>query len=463
MKFMLRCFSKMPVIQSPLGSYLEKSKDINFIAEIIKKHKEEVPKYKEQQMLLKDLELASILRLRDFTNERLISLAKAYSMMEQGSPHLYSTLVSQISKRIHSFSLTELSTLAYFLTDIAEAKPLFEAFHRIIMRSPLEIPQDIIGKISFSFSNVYMNSPDIYRVLVNIFCIDPKEISISNGFLFMIGLYRAKYVDPAVLPFIEQWADFHWNSFNGSELAQIVYIYEKFGLIGRNIKKIQDLPLEIMTASDIEKVIGCFLEKELEVPERFLEQLFVMIKELKITPIEVIYLVYTLSLLPKTEKHFEAMNSLLEKTFHLIPTQEKIVIFIALLRNHKETLKILELFSNEQGSSYKAAEIIYLLPALQFRNNLFLPYTEVFLSALHNQLQGKVLSTQDLILAMYILCKLKYDNMEFWESALSASSLSKLNSAEEYIQLKKTIKELSKIGVDTSNTLAYLESKYEFS
>ena len=459
--FLFRHFSKIPIIHSPLTSYLIKSSDRNFILEILKKNKEEIPKFKESQNLLKDLEILSIMRMRDFPNDKILSVIKAYTMNEQGTPRFYETLTTQIHKRINSFSMQELATIVFFLTEIPEAARIYDMVYSIIIADPLEIPADIIGKLSFSFSFRKSQNLDLHRALANIFCIANDKVSAENGFLFLTGLYRVNYSDPAVLPHIERWAKSNWEEFQGSEISHMIYIYFKFSMIESAIKKLEELDLEGMTASDIEKIIGCFLERNMDPPEKLVKFLLGLIQECKVTAVETVNLIYSLSSMSGTQAHFQALTELLEKTFHLISNQEKMLIFIGIISNAKENERILTLLQNEDKVEYSSKEIVSILPALVRRNNLFLPYTQGLLKTLEAQVQGKVLTTQELVVAMYSLSKLKYENPNFWEATLSAITLAKITSAEEYIQVKKTVKELASLGIDINSCIVYLESKYE--
>ena len=204
MKLVFRAFCRIPVIKSPMSAYLTEIKDKNFVADILKKQREEIPKFKDQQSLLKDLELASIFRMKEFSNQRLLSVIKAYSLMNQGSSQLYETISKQIKKRINSFTLEELSTIVYFLSTVPGTFEILDIIHALFISDPLEIPAEVIGKLSFAYSLQKPESLQLHRALANIFMISKEKVSAENGFLLLTGFYKINYNDHMLVPHIEE-------------------------------------------------------------------------------------------------------------------------------------------------------------------------------------------------------------------------------------------------------------------
>ena len=242
----------------------------------------------------------------------------------------------------------------------------------------------------------------------------------------------------------------------------MIYILFKFSLFSSAQEKIKGIAINIFPASDIDKLIGCLIENSLETPIEFTDYLLLLIQELRIMPLELVHLIYTLSYLPNnTQQIFEAIPNFLEKSIENMPKNEKLLIFIALVNNHKESQQIFEIFQKQFNSDLNAIEIVSAFPVFIKRNNLFLPWTQGLLDALFLHIQGRAIETKELVTAMYSLCKLKYSNEIFWKAALEAAIATKITSAEEYIQVKKTIKEISKLGIDISKYITHLESTYE--
>ncbi|OMJ89953.1 hypothetical protein SteCoe_7738 [Stentor coeruleus] len=423
----------------------------------------EMPKFKEQIALLKDLEMPSMFRMKDFPNEKLISLLKAYTMLEQGSSRFFNNIFQQIKKRINSFSHEELSTIVYFLSNVKQTDEIFAMVEHILMNDPFNMPHEIIGKLSFAYSIKKIHSPDLFKVLSNIFCVCNEKISPENGYLFLTGIYKVGQVSAALKSKVETWVLANWDSFASSEISHIIYILFKLDLIDFAISQIQKIDLESQTVMDIDKILGCFIEKNIKIPDFLLDHLYKTIQDLEIAQNELIGLTYTLEFVEDNKKYYMAMQKVLEKTFHLISSYEKTHIFIATISVKQESTDFLELFKPFFTSELTLDMILSILPVFTKRKNVFLPYTKGVFDSLSQMIQGKVLKTQELIMCAYSLCIAEYNDEQFWQIILKALTYTKISSAEEYIQAKKTVKEIGKLGIDVTQCLGALESRYEVS
>ena len=95
----------------------------------------------------------------------------------------------------------------------------------------------------------------------------------------------------------------------------MIYILFKFSLFSSAQEKIKGIAINIFPASDIDKLIGCLIENSLETPIEFTDYLLLLIQELRIMPLELVHLIYTLSYLPNnTQQIFEAIPNFLEKS-----------------------------------------------------------------------------------------------------------------------------------------------------
>lgn len=463
MKLLLRSFTKVPSIASPLQNFLANKAQKNFLAEIGRMQRSEMPKFKEQIALLKDLEQPSMFRMKDFPNEKLISLLKAYTMLEQGSSRFFNNLFQQIQKRINSFSPEELSTIVYFLSNVKQTEQIFAMVEHILMADPLNMPHEIIGKLSFAFSIKKIFSPDLFKVLSNIFCVCNEQISPENGYLFLTGIYKVGHASAVLKQTTEKWVLANWDSFAPSEISHIIYILFKLDLIDFAISQTEKIDLKSQTVMDIDKILGCFIEKNIKIPNFLLDHLYKTIQDLEIAQNELIGLSYTLEFVEDNKKFYIAMQKVLEKTFHLISAYEKTHIFIATISVKQESAEFFELFKHFFSSELTLEMILSILPVFIKRKNVFLPYTKGVFDSLTQMVQGKVLKTQELIMCAYSLCKAEYNEEQFWKAILKALIYTKFESAEEYIQAKKTVKEIGKLGIDVSQCLGALESRYEVS
>ena len=193
----------------------------------------------------------------------------------------------------------------------------------------------------------------------------------------------------------------------------MIFVLFKLKMQNFAIKKVNELGLNHFSAFDIEKILGSFVENGLNVPSSLLEYLLKLLKNLKISSAEIVGIVYLLNEVKGTDEHFSALENLLEKSMHLISNTEKIHIFTSFIVTHKENDRILSLFAKEFDQGDLNEQITTVFPAFVKRNNLFLPYTQGLLHTLHSQIQGKVLKTQDLLITIYTLSFLKYQNENF--------------------------------------------------
>jgi hypothetical protein len=465
MKLVLRLFCKVPLIPSPLAVYLDKTKGRDLALELVKKKQERHIGYKYQVSQLQDLEISSMFRMRELKNDKILSILKAYSTFNQGSEKLYKAIIVQLNRRINSFSLDELADIVYSLYKIPETDQIFEAIYNIVMENPLDIPVEIIGRLCFAYSihdyNYKKFDSQLFRALYNIFAISKDHVSGSNGILLLTGLNKINFNDPGLASHTQDWVDKHWTGFSHSEKAQVTHICFHYSLIPFIQQKIDQTSIVDFKGEHIERILRCFVEKKVDPPAKLLDKLLELICAYKIDSTEVIPIVYTLSQIPNTLDHFKELYEFVVKHVNLMESSEKLYIFIAFLDTHKETQQLLEVFSREFDQDYDENELIAVFTAFLRRNSLFLPHTQDLLDNIWSKIDGKVLKTQELIAIAYILSKLNYSDVNFWRSLLKSVTQTSIKSAEEYIQLKKTLKELPSLGIDISSTIEYLESKYE--
>ena len=458
-----RFFSKLPSISSPLNAYLEKVNQINLPAELIKRSKLETQGIKEQSRVLRDLEQASIFRLRELTNDNILSLLKAYTFLDQGSKHLYSALTQELYKRINSFNFEDLSTILYFFSSIKDSSRLNEVVKEILMKDPLSIPANSIGKIAFAFAVQNKYDSDLFKVLTNIFIVAQDEITQDTGVLFLTGAYKVNHTSPALYSQAQIFIEKYWKDFNGEEIAHIIFILYKFGLETFADKKILEADLSKLKAGDIDKIIGCFISKNKEPPKILMDRLDQLLEGLLVTSVELFGLIYSLSFVQRSDYFFPKIYVVIGKVMNVLSSKDKLMIFLALLNNKKENEETLRMFSAEFEGLFESNDILMLFPCFVRRGELFLPYTQKLIENIGNRIKGRELNLQDTLMVMYSLCKVNYQDPSFWKGCLDTLKYSKITSAEEYIQVKKTIKEVGKLGVDIDEHLNVLVQKYESS
>ena len=456
-----RYFSKLPSIVSPLSQYVEKISEVNLMAEISKRARKELPQIKEQISTLKDIEQASIFQMKTLPNDKIILIAKAYTLLEQGSHHLYSNLTREIFKRVNSFSIEELSTIAYFLSSIKESGRLFNVIKNLVLKDPMGIQPSSIGKLSFAFAIQEKYDADLYNILGKIFIAAKDEVNLDSGFLFLTGIYKVKHVNPAILTTVEYFVDKFWDQFTGEETAHVIYVLYKLGLEGFGKMKIDKINLEKMKVGDIDKIIGCFIARNIDPPVSLVNKLESLIDDLSVSASEMFELIYSVNSLKNSEKFFVKIEEVLGKTMKVMSNKEKILIFLAILNTKRENLRVLEMFSTEFEGLFEVDDVLVLFPCFVRRNSVFLPYTQRLIDMVADKFRGKDIKTQDALLVMYSLSKVGYKDEVFWKACIDYVRYCKISSADEYIQVKKTVREIGKLGIDVENCLSELVRKYE--
>jgi hypothetical protein len=453
----------LPSISSPLSSYLEKINTLNLPAEILKRSREELPEIKDQIRILKDIEQASIFRLREMTNEKLLSLLKVYTFFDQGSPRLFSNLTQELYKRINSFNFEDLSTIVYNFSTSKESTSIFEVVKELIMKDPMAIPSNSIGKLSFAFAVKNKYDSDFYKVLSNIFVVANDSISPDTGVLFLTGIYKVNHVNPLLLLNAQTFIEKHWKQFKGGELAHVVFILHKFGLENFANKKIKEIEVDKLSAADVDKIIGCYISKSLDPPENILMRLDQHFSNMTVTALELFELIYSLNFLKNSEKLFKQVFEIIEKVVKIMTNKEKLMIFLAILSNNRETEEFLQMYSQEFSNSFETDDILMLFPCFVKRGSLFTPYTSNLLETMTSRIRGRELKMQEALIVMYSLLKLQYSDPYFWKTSLDFVKSVKITSAEEYIQVKKTVQQAKTLGIDIDDCLSSLIQKYESS
>lgn len=456
-----RYFSKIPSIISPLSQYVEKISETSMMAEITKHSKKDVPYTRDQINVLRDIEQAAIFHMKTLPNSKILSILKAYTMQEQGSHHLYSNISREIYKRINSFTFDELATIAYFLSSIRESGQLFVVIQDLILKDPLSIPVNSIGKLSFAYAVQEKFSPEFYNILSNIFVAGREDISIDSGLLFLTGVYKSKYTNPAILTSVEYFINKYWDKFLGEELAHVVFILFKLGLDEASKRKVAEIQLDRLNVGDINKIIGCFIARNLDLPIELLAKLEYLIENFYVSASELFDLIYVVNSFKNSEKWFEKIELVLESNLKSMTNKEKILIFLAILNTKKENLKVLEMFSEEFRNLFEIDDVLVLFPCFVRRNSMFLPYTQKLIDMMADKLRGKDIKTSDALIIMYSLSKVEYNDQNFWNACIEFVRYCKISSADEYIQVKKTVKEIGRLGADVSKCLSELEMKYE--
>jgi hypothetical protein len=80
-----------------------------------------------------------------------------------------------------------------------------------------------------------------------------------------------------------------------------------------------------------------------------------------------------------------------------------------------------------------------------------------------SRIRGRELKMQEALIVMYSLLKLQYSDPYFWKTSLDFVKSVKITSAEEYIQVKKTVQQAKTLGIDIDDCLSSLIQKYESS
>ena len=456
-----RYFSKLPSIVSPLSQYVEKISEANLMADITKRAKKELPQIKEQISTLKDIEQASIFQLKTLPNDKIITITKAYTLLEQGSHHLYSNLTREIFKRINSFSIEELSTIAYFLSSIKESGRLFDVVKSLVLKDPMSIQPNSIGKLSFAFAIQEKYDPDLYNILSKIFIAAKDDINLDSGFLFLTGIYKVKHINPAILTTVEYFINKFWDQFTGEETAHIIYVLYKLGLEGFGRSKIDAIHLEKLKVGDVDKIIGCFIARNQDPPASLINKLESLIDDLSVSASEMFELIYSVNSLKNSQELFAKIEGVLGKTMKVMSNREKVLIFLAILNTQRENSKVLEMFSAEFEALFEVEDVLVLFPCFVRRNSVFLPYTQKLIDMVADKLRGKDIKTQDALVVMYSLSKVGYKDEVFWKVCIEYVRYCKISSADEYIQVKKTVREVGKLGIDVENCVSELVRKYE--
>jgi len=225
--------------------------------------------------------------------------------------------------------------------------------------------------------------------------------------------------------------------------------------------KIDAIHLEKLKVGDVDKIIGCFIARNQDPPASLINKLESLIDDLSVSASEMFELIYSVNSLKNSQELFAKIEGVLGKTMKVMSNREKVLIFLAILNTQRENSKVLEMFSAEFESLFEVEDVLVLFPCFVRRNSVFLPYTQKLIDMVADKLRGKDIKTQDALVVMYSLSKVGYKDEVFWKVCIEYVRYCKISSADEYIQVKKTVREVGKLGIDVENCVSELVRKYE--
>lgn len=428
------------------------------------KLKEEVPEFADYVKKLKDLEVPALYKVGEMKNDQLLMLLQHYSVSSQGSARLYNSVSQHLYKRIHSFSFTDLSRICYFYSSVSDHDQLFEVVENIVLKDPAQLDSGSCSRLAMAYGIKGKGSDNMWRMLGGVFIACRDKMAVHEGIMFLTGITKKMYKDPAITSHIESWVIEHKDEMTGSLLVQALYCLIKNKLSDEIIQTLEKrLSYDEMTAVDCEKLLGVYLVNSRKGPiDKLLSTAQEILDASDLTPGEVINLIFTLKGYSGTSSHYSSIEQYIKSKQEILDREEATALFTSLLSCHKVSDSCLStfqgLFSTQILSS---SQLLHIITCLLRCQNLHLPYTSPILSQLHTSIVGKSLSSEEYIIAVYSLSRLGYGVSDFWEDVLRESRFIKIRDAESYMQLYMSIRNLASLGISTEISLEHLSRTYE--
>lgn len=458
-----RYFSVIEKSIHPTRDLIRQIEQTSNIINLIKKEKFGNPDYLEHSRILKDLEETAIVRSQDFNNLQLMNCLKYYVTADQGSEKLFSALTYQIYKRIHSFTSEELSNLIYFASNTKLEDRLYDVIDNLLIKDAFKITFEMAGKIAIAYGTNKKGSDTLWRIIASIFITQSEKLDIENGLKIITGVYNKEYKDFDLLRVIEDWGVKNADKMDSAQIAQLFYSLIKLESSDEVLSNVENsFQYEKLESKDSEKLLGCYIHKKRELPNRhLLDCCLKFIKSGQINPSELIQFIHSLSRFNDTDLHFKEIEKLVMKTIDTFSIEEIVYLFVALIKTGKETSNLLSVFRTQFERDIEKEYYPLLYTSLLRRGNLFKDTVEPILKKTQYAIRGNALDTSTFIIVLYSLLQLKYDNLQFWEKSLRSVRNFDLKSPDEYIQIYKIVQKIGEMGIDNSEALSYLSNRYE--
>lgn len=460
-----RFFSETSLkVSSKVKDLLTQIETQPYSLQLYQKLKEEVPEFSDYIKKLKDLEVPALYKVGEMKNEQLMMLLQHYSVSSQGSSRLYNTVSQHLFKRIHSFNFTDLSRICYFYCSVSGHERLFDVIENIVMKDPVQLDAVSCCRLAMAYGIKGKGSDNLWSMLGGVFIACRDKINTHEGIMFLTGITKKMYKDPALTSHIESWMKEHMQEFSGSLLTQALFCHIKAKLSDEIIQELEQmLNYDEMSAVDCEKLLGVYLVNQRKGPiNKLLSTAQDILDESEVTPSEVINFIFTLKGYPNTSSHFTSIENYIQSKQEVLDSEEATALFSALLSTHKLSESCLASFQAIFSTqAFSPSQQLRILTTLLRCSNLHLPYTSPILSQVYSSIVGKSLSTEEYIVAVYSLSRLEYADSTFWDSVLKEARNLKIRDAESYMQLYMSIRHLSSLGVSTEGILDYLSSVYE--